>query len=113
MPVDQQRTVETVSGVDVGVLCASSTQAGVTVAASPSSGDLNFSGTGSSDSTLVPVNVDGGVDTGSRTGSTVDLDGVASNTSVGRFARLDVHATASASGCPFWGVLTPAQEETP
>jgi hypothetical protein len=109
VPVGASTTVKTVAGVEIFVSCHSITSAEVGI---EFASGLQVSGTGSSDSTVAPVNGNNG---GGRSfeGFESDLDVIARILSVGTFARIDVHAEASGNtgntSCLYWGVTQIAQ----
>jgi hypothetical protein len=69
---------------------------------------LQESGTSAGDTTVVPFDVDTGTTNFSAIAgqNTVDVNVIARDTSVGDFARIDLHGTAG-SPCTFWGMVIP------
>jgi hypothetical protein len=101
--LDMTTTAKTLAGMDILVHCASGGgMTSITIQRSTGTGMLNISGTDSSDSNVASVNVFG-LSTFSVVGTLVNIDVIAANDSVGRFARVDVHVHRAASSCPYWG----------
>jgi hypothetical protein len=101
--VDTTTTVKSVAGMDILVHCASGGGlTSITMQRNTGTGILNVSGTASSDNTVSSTNIFG-LSTFSEAGTFVNIDVIAANDSVGRFARVDVHVHREASDCPYWG----------
>jgi hypothetical protein len=73
-------------------------------------GSNNFQGSGTvlTAGNLTPVAFNGGsAGFGSTNSSSSDIAAIARDSTVGRFARVDVHGTYG-SPCTFWGMITPS-----
>jgi hypothetical protein len=103
VPPDTTTTAKTLAGMDILVHCASGAGlTSITIQRNTGTGVLNVSGTTSSDSTVASTNIFA-LSTFSVVGTFVNIDVIAANDSVGRFARVDVHVHREASDCPYWG----------
>jgi hypothetical protein len=108
MSVGSSSTVKTVVGVKIILACNSTSDERLTVEQASGFNTLQASGTASLDGTLTAVDA-GGIFAESREGTASNFDVVARNSDIGTFARIDVHAGADSSGCPYWGVTQIAQ----
>jgi hypothetical protein len=94
------------NGVTVSGVCTV-TEAEVRVEATTS--HLQASGTGNANGTTKSVDLNEAGSVLAEKGTvTSDLDVIARDSSVGKFARIDVHAQQG-SPCTFWGILIPSQ----
>jgi hypothetical protein len=77
--------------------------------ASASEFHLQASGTAAGDGTLQSVDIDNGVTETSTSGgaTSADFDVLARDSTVGKFARIDVHGQFG-STCTFWGMIIPS-----
>jgi hypothetical protein len=67
---------------------------------------LQLSGTLSSGSTVAPIDLDGGTNSNALASTTnANLDVIARDSTVGKFARIDLHGSFG-STCKFWGMFT-------
>jgi hypothetical protein len=94
--------VKTVAGLTVSVTCQSDSSVQLAIQASDVD-NFDASGTASFDSTPIVINNEAGSGF-VITASFANFDVVARNRDVGNFVRLDLHASASSGGCPYWGV---------
>jgi hypothetical protein len=101
--LDTTTAAKALAGMDILVHCASGFGlTSITIQRNTGTGILNISGTDSSDNTVASANIFG-LSTFSIVGTFVNIDVIAANDSVGRFARVDVHVHKAASDCPYWG----------
>jgi hypothetical protein len=97
--VDTTATAKTLAGMDILVHCASGAGlTSITIQRNTGTGVLKISGTDSSDNTVASTNIFA-LSTFSVMGTFVNIDVIAANDSVGRFARVDVHVHREASDC--------------
>ena len=102
------QTLFTLSNGVVSVL-GICTPSGITLQISETTGpNLQISGTFNSDSTVGPFDVDGGMHFAVSGSSSVDLDVLARDKTVGNFARIDVHGTFGSPSCDFWWMVIPS-----
>ena len=103
VPPDTTTTAKTLAGMDILVHCASGAGlTSITMQRNTGTGVLNVSGTTSSDRNVASTNIFA-LSTFSVVGTFVNMDVIAANDSVGRFARVDVHVHREAGDCPYWG----------
>jgi hypothetical protein len=94
------------NGLNVVGACGASN---VSVVLKTASGASNFQGSGTRNEAGAPVAVDanGGSGVESSNATAADVDVIARDSAVGKFARIDVHGS-SGSPCTFWGMIIPS-----
>jgi hypothetical protein len=104
LQLNSSTILKTLVGIDVVATCNSGSITNTLgLQHANGTGGLQASGTAGLDDAVQSVNVTAAGAFANFAG-TLNLDVVAENQSVGKFARIDVHLHRTASGCPYWGV---------